>query len=48
MKSKRSGIIYDYSAYIKYGDSVVIGKWNDISKSIIELLEEREEEYDSE
>jgi len=50
LKSKKSGIIYDYSEYVKNGEQVVVGKWND-SKNMIEFEksgEESEEEYDEE
>lgn len=47
LKSKKTGIIYDYNEYVKNGEQVVIGKWNDASNKIdFEADEEEEEEYD--
>jgi hypothetical protein len=48
LKSKKSGIIYDYSEYVNNGEQVMVGKWND-AKNKIEFNnsgEESEEEYD--
>ena len=49
LKSKKSGIIYDYNEYVKNGEQVMVGKWND-AKNNIEFTksseEEQEEEYD--
>jgi len=49
LKSKKSGIIYDYQEYVKNGEQVMVGKWNE-SKNKIEFNkaadEEEEEEYD--
>jgi chemotaxis protein histidine kinase CheA len=48
LKSKKTGIIYDYKEYVNNGEQVVIGKWND-AKNKIEFNnsgEESEEEYD--
>jgi chemotaxis protein histidine kinase CheA len=48
LKSKKSGIIYDYQEYIKNGEQVMVGKWNE-SKNKIDFNnsgEESEEEYD--
>jgi hypothetical protein len=49
LKSKKGGIIYDYQEYIKNGEQVMVGKWNE-SKNKIEFSkaedEESEEEYD--
>jgi hypothetical protein len=47
LKSLKSGVIYDYDAFRKTGDTVVLGKWND-SKNKIEFVEqeESEDEYD--
>ena len=49
LKSKKSGIVYDYDEYVKNGEQVVIGKWNE-SKNKIEFNnsndEESEDEYD--
>jgi len=49
LKSKKTGIIYDYLEYTKNGDQVVVGKWNDASNKIdfnATEEEEDEEEYD--
>lgn len=50
LKSKKSGIIYDYNEYVKNGEQVVVGKWNDNTNKIefsapAEEEEEEEEEY---
>ena len=49
LKSKKTGIVYDYQEYVKNGEQVMIGKWND-AKNKIEFNkaadEEEEEEYD--
>jgi hypothetical protein len=50
LKSKKTGIVYDYQKYVKEGDQVVIGKWNDATNKIDFAVhgveEEDEEEYD--
>jgi hypothetical protein len=47
LKSKKTGIIYDYTEYTKNGEQVVVGKWNESSNKIdFESAEEEEEEYD--
>ena len=49
LKSKKSGIIYDYQEYVKNSEQVVIGKWNDSTNKIDfkkPSEEEEEEEYD--
>ena len=49
LKSKKSGVIYDYTEYTKNSEQIVIGKWNE-SKSKIdfnETSEESEDEYDN-
>lgn len=47
LKSKKTGIVYDYTKYVKEGDQVVIGKWNDATNKIdFTDEEEDEEEYD--
>ena len=50
LKSKKTGIIYDYNEYVKNSEQVVIGKWNDTTNKIefaaVEEEEEEEEEYD--
>jgi hypothetical protein len=49
LKSKNSGIIYDYNEYTTNGEQVVVGKWNDATNKIDfkedEDDEEEEEEY---
>jgi chemotaxis protein histidine kinase CheA len=50
LKSKKTGIIYDYTEYTKNGEQVVIGKWNETSNKIDFAKadeEEEEEEYDN-
>lgn len=47
LKSKKTGIVYDYEKYVKEGEQVVIGKWNDDDNKIVfDDAEESEEEYD--
>jgi hypothetical protein len=49
LKSKKTGIIYDYNEYVKNGEQVVVGKWNDASNKIefnAAEDEEDEEEYE--
>jgi hypothetical protein len=52
LKSKKSGICYDYSEYVTNGEQVVIGKWNNNTNKIeFEAVagdeeEEVEEEYE--
>jgi hypothetical protein len=51
LKSKKSGIVYDYNKYVKEGDQVIVGKWNDATNKIQfqeEELEEEEEEDEEE
>ena len=48
LKSKKTGIIYDYKEWTVNGEQVVVGKWNE-SKNKIEFAEageESEEEYE--
>jgi hypothetical protein len=50
LKSKKTGIIYDYNEYTKNGEQVVVGKWNDASNKIVfnnSEEEEDEEEYEA-
>ena len=49
LKSKKSGVIYDYIEYTKNSEQVVVGKWNDTKNKIefTETSEESEEEYDN-
>jgi len=47
LKSKKTGIIYDYTKYVKEGEQVVVGKWNEAENKIVfDNAEEEEEEYD--
>ncbi len=47
LKSKKTGVVYDYTEYVKNGEQVVVGKWNE-EKNKIDFAnkeEEEEEEY---
>jgi len=49
LKSKKTGIVYDYNEYVKNGEQVVVGKWNETSNKIEfekDNGEESEDEYD--
>jgi len=48
LKSKSTGIIYDYNEYVTSGEQVVVGKWNETTNKIEfqESGEESEDEYD--
>jgi len=49
LKSKKTGIIYDYNEYVKNSEQVVVGHWNE-SKNKIDFSdagEESEEEYEN-
>ena len=48
LKSKKSGVIYDYVEYTKNSEQVVVGKWNDSKNKIdfTESSEESDDEYD--
>ena len=48
LKSKKTGIIYDYNKYVKEGDQIKVGRWNEKTNKIDfeENDEESEEEYD--
>jgi hypothetical protein len=48
LKSKKTGIIYDYAEYTQNGEQVVVGQWNE-KKNAIDFKndEESEEEYES-
>jgi len=49
LKSKKTGIIYDYEEYAKNGEQVVVGKWNDSSNKIeFSAVEEEEDEEEYE
>ena len=46
LKSKKTGVVYDYTEYVKNGEQVVVGKWNeDKNKIDFANKEEEEEEY---
>ncbi len=49
LKSKKTGIVYDYNMYVKESQQVVIGKWCEATNKIVfnnDEEEEEEEEYD--
>jgi hypothetical protein len=48
LKSKNTGVIYDYIAYTKQEEQIVVGQWSDSQNKIIFNTsgEESEEEYD--
>jgi len=49
LKSKKTGIIYDYTEYIKNGEQVLVGQWNEKTNKIdfkAADSEESEDEYD--
>jgi hypothetical protein len=54
LKSKKSGIVYDYDMYVLTGDQVMVGTWNEEKKCIMfinvfsDSEEEEEEEYEEE
>ncbi len=49
LKSKKTGIVYDYTEYVQNGEQVVVGKWNENTNKIdfSNDGEESEEEYDN-
>jgi len=49
LKSKKTGIVYDYTEYVNNGEQVVVGKWNENTNKIdfSNDGEESEEEYDN-
>ena len=48
LKSKGTGIIYDYNEYTQNAEQVVVGKWNETKNKIdFSNSEESEEEYES-
>lgn len=51
LKSKQTGIVYDYRKYIDAGEQLVVGKWNDATSKIVfnnaNSDEESEDEYDN-
>ena len=46
LKSKKTGIIYDYNEYVSNGEQVVVGQWNDKSNKIDFVEVESEEELE--
>jgi hypothetical protein len=50
LRSKKSGVIYDYKEWTQNQEQVVVGKWNESKNKIDfeEAGEESEEEYDEE
>ena len=51
LKSKKTGIVYDYAEYVNNGEQVIVGKWNESEQKIdfnnkSDDDEEEEEEYD--
>jgi chemotaxis protein histidine kinase CheA len=49
LKSKNTGIVYDYEKYTQEGEQVVVGKWSESTKKVIfDDAEESEEEEDDE
>ena len=49
LKSKKSGIVYDYEEYVKNGEQIMVGKWNESTNKIDfnnSNDEESEDEYD--
>ena len=52
LKSKKTGIVYDYEEYVKSGDQVIVGKWNEATNKLdfesAKSEEESEDEYDEE
>jgi pyruvate/2-oxoglutarate dehydrogenase complex dihydrolipoamide acyltransferase (E2) component len=51
LKSKKTGIVYDYAEYVKTGDQIVVGQWNNDTNAIdfkkaCDDEEESEDEYD--
>ena len=47
LKSKSTGIVYDYQMYKDHEEQVVVGKWSDeLNKIIFDKAEESEDEYE--
>ena len=48
LKSKKTGIIYDYAEYVKTEEQIVVGQWNETTNKIDfkNTSEESEDEYD--
>ena len=52
LKSKKTGIVYDYAEYVKTGDQIVVGQWNNETSAIdfkkaCDDEEESEDEYEA-
>ncbi len=52
LKSKKTGIVYDYAEYMKTGDQIVVGQWNNETSAIdfkkaCDDEEESEDEYEA-
>jgi colicin import membrane protein len=47
LKSKKTGIIYDYNEYVKNGEQLVVGKWNE-TKNKIEFTKVADSDEESE
>jgi hypothetical protein len=47
LKSKKTGIIYDYNEYVKNGEQLVVGKWNE-TKNKIDFTKVAESDEESE
>ena len=48
LKSKKTGIVYDYKKYVNDEEQVVVGKWSESANIIIfNDGEETEDEYDA-
>jgi hypothetical protein len=47
LKSKKTGIVYDYIEYTKNGNQLVVGKWNDSKNKIDFKKDDSSEEEDS-
>ena len=51
LKSKKTGVLYDYDKYINEGDQIIIGTWNqelnkiDYNDEYIDEFEELEEDH---
>jgi hypothetical protein len=48
LKSKKTGIVYDYNQYVTNGEQQVVGKWNESTNKIDFQAAESEEEEDDE
>ena len=48
LKSKKSGVIYDYNEYVNNHEQIVVGKWNDVTNKIDFVKKDDEEEEEEE